>query len=164
VLIETTFAEPRSFQLDVRAFKNSQGGVLNVRNRFVLSLILAAVAVPLFANLTFGLSWFSHNSSMKSTNVDVVYKTNLANGSTLQPGEYKLEIPLNTKTPELKFFQNGRLVASVPAHVKTEARKASSTEIDYKSKGQAHFMTEVRPGGLHEALVLTNAAGMKSGS
>ncbi len=120
--------------------------------------------MPLSAGLAFGLSWFSHNSSIKSTNVDIVYNSKFANGETIQPGNYKLEIPLNTQNPELKFFQNGKLMASVPAQVKGEARKAVSTEIDYSQLGGAHVITEVRPAGLSEALIFSKSSQTKSGS
>ncbi len=101
---------------------------------------------------------------MKTTNVDIVYNSKLSNGVTLQPGNYKLEIPLNTKTPDLKFYQDGKLVASVPASVKSEARKAPSTEIDYQDQSGSHYITEVRPGGLSEALIISKPGAMKSGS
>jgi hypothetical protein len=129
-----------------------------------LSFFLAAVAAPLFAGMAFGLSWFSHNSSMKSTKVNIVYSARLANGATLKPGNYTLEIPLNTKTPDLKFYRSGRLVASAPATVKSEARKASTTEIDYRRDGTTQYMVEVRPEGLSEVLVFTKPSNMKSGS
>jgi hypothetical protein len=135
-----------------------------VRNRFLFSTLLAAIAVPLFTGLTFGLSWFSHNSSTKSTQVDIVYNSKLANGMTLQPGSYKLEIPLNTQTPVLKFYQDGKLVASVPAKVKPKSEKAPSTEVDYRDQGGSHIITSVEPGGLSESLVISRTNTMKSGS
>ncbi len=135
-----------------------------MRNRFLFSTLLAALAVPLLTGLTFGLSLFSHNSNVKSTQVDIVYKSKLTNGVSLQPGQYKLEIPLNTKTPILKFYQDGKLVASVPAKVKLESEKAPATEVEYKDQGGSHYVTSVQPVGLTEELVISRTNSMKSGS
>ncbi len=135
-----------------------------MRNSVVLSIGRAMAAVALTAGLAFGASWFSHNSSVKSTNVDIVYNTTLPKGVVLQSGSYRMEIPLNTQTPDVKFFQNGKLVATVPAKVKPEGQKSSATEIDYDKRGSAHFMTRAQIQGLNEALVFSNAGRMKSGS
>ena len=135
-----------------------------MRRGLVSSFVLAAAALPLFAAFSFGFSWFSHNSSIKSTNVDIVYNVKLESGKVLQQGSYRLEIPLNTKTPNLKFFQNGKLVATAPARVKSETHKADSTEIHYRHEGKTQYITEVVPGGMKEALVLTKSGNMKSGS
>ncbi len=109
-------------------------------------------------------SWFSHNSSVKTTNVDIIYQAKLANGKTLKMGSYKLEIPLNSKSPDLKFYQHGKLVASVPAQVKSEAQKPPATEIDYTRKGAAEYLTSIRPGGLKKSFVIAGSSTMKSGA
>lgn len=101
---------------------------------------------------------------MKSTNVDIVYNAKLANGQVLPEGKYRLEFPLNTQSPKLKFYQDGKLVATAPAHIKTEPSKADATEIAYRHTGDAQYITEVRPEGMNEALVLTKSGKMKSGS
>ena len=88
----------------------------------------------------------------------------LAENQHTKQGSYRLEIPLNTKTPNLKFFQNGKLVATAPARVKSETHKADSTEIHYRHEGKTQYITEVVPGGMKEALVLTKSGNMKSGS
>lgn len=135
-----------------------------MRRGLVSSFVLATAAVPLFAALTFGLSWFSHNSSVKSTSVDNIYNAKLANGKTLPEGNYRLEFPLNTKTPQLKFFQNGKLVATANARVKSKMYKNSDTEVQYNHKGSAQYITEVQPEGMKESLILTKSNKMKSGS
>ena len=91
-----------------------------MKNKGLVSSLAAIIAVQLFAVMC-AASWFSHNSSVKTTNVDIIYQAKLANGKTLKMGSYKLEIPLNSKSPDLKFYQHGKLVASVPAQVKSEA-------------------------------------------
>jgi hypothetical protein len=135
-----------------------------VRKRMIFSTVAAIVAVPVFASMTFALSWFSHSSSVKSTNVNIIYSAHLANGTTLKAGKYRLEIPLNTKTPDLKFYQNGKLVASVPAQVKKERVKNQTTEVDYNDQNHVQYMTQIRPGGLKKAFVITGSKGMKSGA
>jgi hypothetical protein len=101
---------------------------------------------------------------MKSTDVNILQNAKLADGSALKPGNYKLEIPLVSKTPELKFYQNGKLVASVVAQVKEETRKPLSTEIDYTRKGNTEYLTEIRPGGMRRAYVISRSSSMKSGA
>ena len=140
-----------------------KGGVLHVRNRLVFSSLAAIIAVPLFAVMC-SASWFSHNSSVKTTNVDLIYQTQFANGKMLKAGKYKLEIPLNSKSPALKFYQYGKLVASVPARVKSEARKPAATEVIYTRKGATEYLTSVRPGGLRESFVIAGPSTMKSGA
>lgn len=135
-----------------------------MRKRMIISTVAAFVAVPVFASMTLAFSWFSHSSSIKSTDVNIVYSSRLANGQTLKAGKYKLEIPLKTKTPELKFYQHGKLVASVPAQVKKEHRKNQTTEVDYNNQGNVQYMTEIRPDGLRKAYVITGTKGMKSGA
>jgi hypothetical protein len=134
-----------------------------VRNKVVVSLAAAIFAIPLFAAFS-AASWFSHNSSVKSTNVDILYKTNLGNGTTLNAGTYKLEIPLTSKSPELKFYQNGKLVASVRAQVKSEATQPSATEVEYTRKGGAEQITEILPSGLAKGFVISGSSATKSGA
>ena len=135
-----------------------------MRKRMIFSTVAAIVVVPLFASMTLAFSWFSHSSSVKSTDVNIVYSARLANGQTLKAGNYRLEIPLKTKTPELRFYQHGKLVASVPAQVKKERRKNQTTEIDYNNQNNVRHMTEIRPDGLRKAFVITGTKTMKSGA
>jgi hypothetical protein len=137
--------------------------VLNVRNKVLVSSLAAIIAVPLFAVMC-AASWFSHNSSVKTTNVDIIYQAKLANGKTLDAGNYRIEIPLNSKSPELKFYRHGKLVASVPARVKNEAQKPPATEIDYTRKGAAEYLSSVSPRGLRESFIIAGSSTMKSGA
>jgi hypothetical protein len=134
-----------------------------VRNKVVLSAVAAIIAVPLFAVIS-AASWFSHNSSVKSTNIRIVYNSKLANGKTLDVGSYTLKIPLNSKMPQLKFYQRGKLVASVAAQVKTMSREPSATEVDYSLKNGAEYITEIRPDGLRKAYVISGKSPAKSGA
>jgi hypothetical protein len=133
-----------------------------VRNKLFLSLVAAAVLMPLCA-VTSNASWFSHNSSVKSTQVNILQNTKLANGKTLEAGNYRIDIPLNSKSPELKFYRDGKLMASVPAIVKQETRRPSETEVDFSRKGGAEYLTEVRPRGLTQGYVISSSSAMKSG-
>jgi hypothetical protein len=135
-----------------------------LRNKLVLSVAAAVFAIPVFAAMSNARSWFSHNSSVKSTNVDILYNSKLANGSTLQAGNYKLEIPLHSKSPELKFYRQGNLVASVPAQIKMESKEPLATEVNYTRKGNAEYLTEIRPGGMRKAYVISQSSAMKSGA
>jgi hypothetical protein len=139
------------------------GGSLNLRNKIVLYAVAAIIAVPMFAVMS-AASWFSHNSSIKSTNVQILYNTKLANGKMLEAGTYTLKIPLNTQSPELKFYRRGKLVASVPAQVKMETRKPSATELEYTRKGKTEYLTEIHPGGVRKAYILSGTGSAKSGA
>jgi hypothetical protein len=137
---------------------------LNLRNKLVLPVLVAALVVPLFAAMSNAASWFSRNSSVKSTTVNLAYNSKLANGSTLEAGNYKLEIPLHSKSLELKFYQNGKLVASVPAQIKKETLKPTATQIDYTRKGNDEYITEIHLDGMRKAYVISSSKTMKSGA
>jgi hypothetical protein len=134
-----------------------------VRSKVVVSVVAAIVAVPLFSVMS-AASWFFHNSSVKSTTVNIVYNSKLSNGKMLKAGNYKLEIPLRTKTPDLKFYRYGKLVASMPAQVKKTSHAPYATEVDYTRKGGAEYITEIRPNGLREAYVIKGESTAKSGT
>ena len=127
-----------------------------VRNRIVSSAVAALLAVPLAASLSFGFSWFSHNSSTKSVNISVVYNAKLGPKTHLKAGQYRVEFPLNSQRPQVKFYQNGNLVASTTAQVKRETSANSQTEVYFNDRNHSQVITEIRPAGMSETLLFTS--------
>lgn len=135
-----------------------------MRNRIVISTVAAVIALPMLASMAFALSWFSHSSSVKSENVQIIYPVRLADGTTLNPGTYRVEFPLTTQTAELKFYQDGKLVASQPAQMNDTAKKAPSTEVVYNRQGDTRTITSIRPGGTTKDYVISVRAESKTGA
>lgn len=134
-----------------------------MRNKLFSSALAAALAIPLAASLSYA-SWFSHNSSTKSTHIDLVSAAQVGAHNQLKPGNYRVEFPLRTQQPEVKFYRHGNLVAVAPARVKHLMAKNQNTEV-YVNKGKwGRTVTQIRPNGTREALVFTSMAKKKAGA
>jgi hypothetical protein len=135
-----------------------------VRNKIFSSAMAAVLAVPLAASLSFGLSWFSHNSSTKSTKIDLVSPARVGAHNELKAGNYRVKYPLRTQQPEVKFYRHGNLVAVAPAHVKHLMAKNQNTEVYLNKLKQGQIVTQIRPDGTREALVFTTMGKKKAGA
>ncbi len=87
----------------------------------------------------------------------------LDNGAKLAPGKYKVEVPDNTKSPEVAFYQYGKMVAKSPAKVVSQTQENPYTEIDSVKKGKYQLVTKIRPAGWHEILVFKNKQSSANG-
>jgi hypothetical protein len=83
----------------------------------------------------------------------------LNNGTMLKAGDYTIRIPEHTKTPEVEFYVEGKLVAKAQAKVETQPQKNEYTAIEATMKGNTDVVTAIDPGGWREKLVFS-----KSGS
>jgi hypothetical protein len=91
-------------------------------------LVAASMAFARFPNLGLG------HSSTKSADVEIDRTARIPGGPTLQSGEYKVVLTNNSTTPEIGFYQDGKLVAQVPAKLVDQGKKFDETEIHYDSK------------------------------
>jgi hypothetical protein len=96
---------------------------------------------------------------MKSFAVTLDSPAKLSNGTLLEAGNYTMKIPENTQSPEVEFYKEGKLVAKVPAEVKTEPQKNPYTEIELNKMGDINVITAVDPNGWPERLILGTPGG-----
>ena len=100
----------------------------------------------------------SQKKSHRATDVTFSGQTRFNNGDTLSAGTYRMEVPENSQTPKVQFFQNGKIVASAEATVVSEQKKNPSTEIDTVTQGNTQAVTAIRPEGWQEELKFGSAA------
>jgi hypothetical protein len=123
--------------------------------RFVLAL---AAALVMTASMSLARSWF-RKSSTKSYAVTLDSDAKLSNGSELKAGNYTVKVPENTQSPEVEFYDGGKLVAKEQAKVVTQSQKNEYTALELTTKGNTNVLTAVDPGGLPEKLVFRSSSG-----
>jgi hypothetical protein len=122
----------------------------------VNKLMLAAAAILVAGSMAFAKfpSFDFGPSSKKSANVEIDQTARIPGGPTLQSGEYKVVLNNNSSTPEIGFYQNGKLVAQVPARLVDEGKKFDETAVTYDTKGtDTHVITEMDLSGWREKVV-----------
>jgi hypothetical protein len=132
----------------------------------VSKLMVAGAAVLFAASMAFAKFPsldFSH-SSKKSANIDIFQTARIPGGPTLQSGEYKVVLNNNSASPEIAFYQNGELVARVPAKLVEQPKKIDQTEILYDTGGHNTLViTEMDLGGWRDKVFFgENKAGTGS--
>ena len=111
-------------------------------------LVAASMAFAKFPLLDFG------HSSKKSADVDIFQAARIPGGPTLQSGEYQVVLNNTSTTPEIGFYQNGKLVAQVPAKLVDQGKKISETEITYDTQGaNTQVITEMDLSGWREKVL-----------
>lgn len=97
-------------------------------------------------------------SHPRSGRIDVLYPSRLANGPNLQPGTYKVELASNATSPEVMFYQDGKLVAQAPAKLVDDGRKNDETKVYYNTAGQQHVITEIDLQGWEQKVMFNTSA------
>jgi hypothetical protein len=111
-------------------------------------LVAASMAFAKFPSLDFG------HSSKKSADVNIIQTARIPGGATLQPGEYKVALNDNSSTPEIGFYQNGKLVAQAPAKLVDQGKKFDETEVFYDTRGgSTEVITEMDLSGWREEVL-----------
>jgi len=111
-------------------------------------LVAASIAFAKFPSLDLG------RSSKKSANVEIFQTARIPNGPTLQSGEYKVVLSNNSPTPEIGFYQNGKLLAQVPAKLVDQAKKFDATEVYYDTSGAGtQVITQMDLSGWREKIL-----------
>ena len=111
-------------------------------------LVAASMAFAKFPSLDLG------HSSKKSANIEIFQAGRIPGGPTLEPGNYKVVLTNNSPTPEIGFYQNGKLVAQVPAKLVDQGKKIELTEITYSTKGpDTQVITEMDLSGWREKVL-----------
>ena len=111
-------------------------------------LVAASLAFAKFPSLDLG------RSSKKSVSVEIDQTARILGGPTLQSGEYKVVLNNNSPTPEIGFYQKGKLVAQVPAKLVEQGKKFDKTAIHYDTRGaNTQVITEMDLDGWKEEVV-----------
>ena len=84
------------------------------------------------------------------------------NGTTLQPGDYKVTFDDSAPTTQLTFKKGKKEVATAQAQVKQADRKTNTTSIEYNGEGSSRKLQQIQFGGSTQALVLSDAGSSSS--
>jgi hypothetical protein len=115
-----------------------------MHNRIHTTIISMLSVVFFFAGMAFA----------KTKQIDVLYSSTVGKTLKLKPGNYRIDVVNNTKSPAVKFFNNyGRLVGQAPVKLVSESKKNQQTQVDYSAvASNNHAITEISPGGWKENL------------
>jgi hypothetical protein len=76
------------------------------------------------------------------------------NGTTLQPGDYKVTFDDNAPTTQLTFKKGKKEVATAQAQVKPADRMIHTTSVEFNTEGSTRKLQQIQFGGSNQALVL----------
>jgi hypothetical protein len=153
--------EYRSHPNECAKNQNQEGcGSMNPK-QFGKSLLGLTVAVILVSGMAFGKFWSGHKSTQKVTEIKLESQSRIDAHTVLHPGDYRVEIPLNTQTPNVAFMKDGNVVAHVTANVVGEKTKNQETEVFSKQINGEQVITQIRPEGMAEALVFSRSTAAK---
>lgn len=86
------------------------------------------------------------------------------NGTTLQPGDYKVTFDDNAPTTQLTFKKGKKDVASTQVQVKPAPSKAYTTSVEYNGEGSSRKIQQIQFGGTNQLLVVSeNGSSASSG-
>jgi len=113
------------------------------------TLISALSVVFLFAGMAFA----------RTKQIDVIYSSTVGKTLKLKPGNYRIDVVNNAKSPAVKFYNNdGKLVGQAPVKVVSESKKNDQTQIQYNMvASNDHTITEISPGGWRENLYFSQS-------
>ena len=107
---------------------------------------------------TFSAGAFAENHSKTLT----LEQQTQVNGTTLRPGDYKVEWDGNGPSTQLKFFNGKKQVATAPAQVKELSKKTNDTAVILGNRGNVPTLDEIDFGGTNQAFVLSNQSGTQA--
>ncbi len=112
-------------------------------------LVATSMAFAKFPLLEFG------HSSKKSADVEILQAARIPGGPTLQSGEYRVALNNSSTKPEIGFYQNGKLVAEVPAKLVEQSKKINKTEIYLDTQADStQVITEMDLSGWRDKVLL----------
>jgi hypothetical protein len=124
--------------------------------------MLAAVGILVAASMAFAkFPLFDYGrSSKKSAHIEIIETARIPGGPTLQSGQYKVVLNNTSTAPEIGFYQDGKLVAQVPAKLVDEGKKIDQTEITYVTQGaNTHVITEMDLSGWRDKVLFGQSKG-----
>jgi hypothetical protein len=132
-----------------------KGETEEMRKDMVNKLMLAAAGILVAASMAFAKSPSLDlgPSSQKSAEVEIFSMTPISGGPTLQPGKYTVVLNNNSTTREIAFYQNGKLVAQVPAELVDQGMEFDETTFNYNDTGAKLVMSEMDLKGWRERVL-----------
>jgi hypothetical protein len=115
--------------------------------RVVSKSILASIVSLAFVASIASAKWSFGHSSEKSANVELTQSAQIPNGPALQPGTYKVALLSDSATPQVGFYQNGKLVGQAAAQVVDQSKKSPDTEVHLNNAGGNSTVTEIDVSG-----------------
>jgi hypothetical protein len=118
-------------------------------NKISTIIISALGIVFLFSAMAFG----------KTDTIDVLYPATVGKSLKLKPGNYKIDVASNQKSPTVNFYnKEGKLIGQAPVKLLNETRKNQQTQVDYTTlASNNHVITEISPGGWKENLYFSHS-------
>ncbi len=113
-----------------------------MRNHLYRVALIAASVIFLTAATVWARSSKTGDRT-ESGQVVVIYRSRVANGPELKPGTYKVKLTPNASSPEVMFYQNGKLVAKAPVTLVNQSKKIDQTEIQYNTAANQHVITQI---------------------
>lgn len=109
---------------------------------------------------------FSGMAFARTKQIDVLYPAMVGKTLKLKPGDYKIDVVNNKKSPAVKFYnKDGKLVGQAPVKLVNEARKNHQTLVDYNTvASNDHAITEISPSGWKEDLYFSHSKAARAGS
>ena len=129
--------------------------------QFAKPLLGLTIAVILVSGMAFGKFWSGHKSNEKVAEFTLESQARIGANTVLQPGDYRVEIPLNTQSPMVAFTRDGNVVAHVMADVVGEKSKNQETEVFSNRINGERVITQIHPEGMAEALVFSKSKAAK---
>jgi len=126
-----------------------------MRKDTVNKSMLAAAAILVAASMAFAKSprLALGSSSQNSAEVEIFSITPISGGPTLQPGKYTVVLNNNSTTPEIAFYQNGKLAVQVPAKLVDQGKEFDETTFKYDEMGANLPMSEMDLKGWRERVL-----------
>ncbi|HTV56744.1 MAG TPA: hypothetical protein VMI06_17735 [Terriglobia bacterium] len=123
-----------------------------MKNKVIRAAAGAAVVLFFSCGLTFA----------KTSHVNLIY-LGKAGQLTLPPGSYRVKVNTTSTTPEMAFYQNGKLIGTTPVRVVTKSSKNSQTQIYYNApKDNVRRITQIDLNGWKDKLLFKPAAATRN--
>jgi len=114
-----------------------------VVSKSILASLVSLVCVVSIASAKWGLG----HSSEKAATVELTQSAQIPNGPTLQPGTYKVTLLSDSATPQVGFYQGGKLVGQAAAELVNQNQKSPDTEVHFNTAGGSAVVTEIDVSG-----------------
>ena len=130
----------------------------HMKSKIRNSILAATGAAFLAAGMTFAGFPGIHHSSRKSADIDFVKITKVPDGPTLEPGTYKVVLLNASGTPEVGFYQDGKLIGQAPVKLVDQGKKFQQTEVDASIlDDHSELITEMRLSGWTEKVIFNGS-------
>jgi hypothetical protein len=128
------------------------------------SIFASIVSLAFVAGIASAKLPGSARSSEKAATVEISLSSQVPSGPTLQPGTYKVALLGDSATPQVGFYQNGKLVGQAPAQLVDQGRKSNDTEVHTDGAGADRVLKEIDLVGWTKSIQFGQTAGVSGSS